>query len=268
MSKRALANQEREQQLERMNKVGRSMLILIATLMSFAALGLTIADQLYKPDTFVIDQLKIKGKFDHLAPEQVEAAVNELAVGNFFSVQLSEIKQRVEKLAWVQNADVRREWPSTLSIEVAEHQPVMRWGKSQWVNSHAEVIELQGEVELGNSILLNGHPRDAQLLLQTALRWKRQLQQKGLQLNTLSLSESHAWRLTLLDSVKDNQFELLLGRDQVEQRLARFEFLFAGEFRQANLKLERVDARYPDGLAVSSTQYESTEELVMQPTGG
>ena len=86
MSKRALANQEREQQIQRMSKAGRSLLILIATLMSFAALCLTVTDQLYRPDTFVIDQLKIKGKFEHLNPEQVESVVNQITVGNFFSV--------------------------------------------------------------------------------------------------------------------------------------------------------------------------------------
>jgi len=268
MNKRALANQEREQQMQRMGKAGRSLLMLIATLMSFTALGLTMADQLYRPDTFVIDQLKIKGKFEQLNPEQVETAVNQLSVGNFFSVQLNDIKQHVEKLAWVQNADVRREWPNTLIINVAEHRPVMRWGDKLWLNSHAEVIDVPDTIEMESPIQLEGHPRDARLMLQTALRWKRQLQQKGLQLAQLRLSESHAWSLTLLDPLKDNQFELLLGRKDVEQRLARFEYLFAGEFRQANLKLERVDARYPDGLAVTGTNYESTDELALQPTEG
>ena len=268
MSKRALANQKREQQMVRMNKAARSTLIMIATLMSFTALGLTLAEQLYRPDTFVINQLKIKGKFEHLNPAQIETVVNKLGVGNFFSVQLSDIKREVEKLAWVQNADVRREWPNTLTIDVAEHRPVMRWGKQRWINSHAEVIQLPDKVELESPIVLNGHARDAKLLLQTALRWKRQLQKAGLHLAELSLSESHAWRLTLQNTAKDNSFELLLGRDEVEQRLARFEFLFAGEFRQANLKLEHVDARYPDGLAVKGTQYENTEELAMQPIGG
>ena len=271
MSKRALANQEREQQMVRMSRLGRSTLLLIATLLSFATLGLLAADQLYRPDTFVIDQLKIKGKFRHLDPQDVELAVSELTVGNFFSVELDSIKRHIEQLQWVQQADVRREWPNTLLINITEHRPAMRWGKQQWINTVGQVITLPKSVSLPDPIVLHGNQRDAQILLLTAVDWKKRLNSLGLELKALSLSESNAWDLTIFDPLRENKFQLYLGREEVEQRLSRFEYLFAGEFRRANLKLERVDARYPDGLAINATEIKQSElegnsELAMQHT--
>ena len=89
--KRALANQNRQAQSQRLSRLARSALVLCATFLSFAAFALLAADQLYRPDTFVIDQLKIKGNFRYLQPQQVEDVVNQQAVGNFFSIELQEI---------------------------------------------------------------------------------------------------------------------------------------------------------------------------------
>jgi len=104
-TQRALANKEREVQVQRLSRFGRASLITLATLLSFAAIGLVAADQLYRPDTFVINQLKIKGKFRYLNPADVEAAIGDQALTNFFSVELDDVKRNVERLPWVQHAD-------------------------------------------------------------------------------------------------------------------------------------------------------------------
>lgn len=261
---RAFANHERQQQAQRMTKFGRSAVLLLATVLSFGTLALLAADQLYRPDTFVIDQLKIKGKLRHLDPVQVEETVKRLQVGNFFSIELMQIKSAIERLQWVQNADVRREWPNTLMIHIDEHRPVMRWGKAQWITSSGQVISLPEELEFDSKVTLHGNEKDAQLILHTAVRWKRQFTGTGLELTAASLSGSHAWTLTLQDKLNQQTFDLLLGRDDVEHRLARFQFLFAGRLKRPDLQLRRVDARYPDGLAVSASTIESDPQLAIR----
>lgn len=250
MSQRALANQERELQMSRLKQSARAMLLLLATVLTVGTAGLLAADQLYRPDAFVIDQLKIKGHFRHLDPSAVEDIVKRHVVGNFFSVQLKEIEQRVEQLAWVQDAEVRREWPNTLLIHIKEQRPVMRWGDQAWVNSQGEVIELPNEGLNSASITLDGHPRDAGLMLEKSLSWKKILAENGLQMLGMTLSESHAYRLELMESGMQDSFELLLGRHEVNSRLTRFLMLYNTELRDGDSYLQRVDARYPDGLAI------------------
>lgn len=247
---RAFANQEREFQAQRAGKIGRAALMSMATLFSFAAFALLAADQLYRPDTFIISELKIKGKFRHLDPATIEAALAEQDLGNFFSIELAAIKAKVEALPWVQSVDVRRAWPNTLELVLTEHRPVMRWGKDKWVSSAGVVVDIPDSLGLKNTITLKGDEQDAATMLQAAVAWKKRLQANGLELKVVELSGSRAWTLQLRYPEHDADFEVLLGREDVGERLARFQYLFAKQFKHVDQKLQRVDARYPDGLAV------------------
>ena len=250
---RALANQEREAQVRRLNRASYRLLMLVATILSFATVTLLAVDQLYRPQAFAIDQLKIKGKFRYMKPSEVEQVVLEQPIGNFFSVSLDEIKRRIETLPWVKHAQVRREWPDALRVNIVEHRPVMRWQKDQWVNASGEVIEVPNvAVNIKRPIVLSGNRSDAALILQQAFLWKKRLSLDGLELHSVNLSESHAWTLGVSHGLSDSKFELLLGRLDAEQRLERFRSLFDKRFSNSNQRLQRVDARYPDGLAINS----------------
>ncbi len=255
---RAFANQEREYQARRFGKFGRSAVMTLATLMSFVALGLLVADHLYRPDTFKIEQLKITGQFRYLKPSDVEAVVVDSASGNFFSLDLDQIKAKAQSLAWVESVDVRREWPETLVLAVQEHRPAMRWGKGKWVTTAGQVIELPESIDAKNVITLNGRESQAKRILMKATHWKAKLQAHGLELRGVSLSDSDAWTLELFDQAQNAQFDLLLGHQDVSERLARFQMLFDKKFRFAERPLKRVDARYPDGLAVAHAKAVST----------
>lgn len=251
-SKRALANQQLAAQQKRMSRFGRSVLVLFATILSFGAFTLLAADQIYRPDKFVIDQLKLKGNFSHINPGQIEDIVNQQTLGNFFSIKLSDIKERVEKLAWVQTADVRREWPNTLLIDIEEQQPVMRWQDDLWVNVQGQIIDLPGQQDIEDQTTLSGNKQHSHLMLQQATIWQQMLVSSGLMLSELALSESKAYVVTLRYSSTTDEFNLLLGRDQVKQRFERFLMLYEHHYKHSDQRLKRVDARYPDGLAISA----------------
>ncbi len=263
---RALANQEREVQVQRLGRAAKTLLLSLATLMTFAAVSLLVTDHLYRPDAFVIDQMKLQGQFQYVAPERVQEVVFEKPLGNFFSIKLNDIKQRVQDMPWVQHADVRRQWPHTLLVRVKEHRPIMRWqtigdkaqGKTnaktveQWVSSSGEIISVDKPLNRFSSALLKGSEHDARELLLQTMKWQKQLAVVGLQVQSVTLSPSQAWSLTLTDLAKDTSFELLLGRQNAEQRMTRFQTLFDSQLKRESQRLIRVDARYPDGLAVEA----------------
>lgn len=276
MSPRALANKERAIQAQRVSKLSRAVLLLLATVLSFGTIALLVADQLYRPESFVIDQLKISGRFRHLEPVQIERIVQQQKLGNFFAVDLASIKHQVESLTWVEHADVRREWPNTLLISVSEHQPIMPWvdnsvegenkKENHWLTSKGVVINFPEAIAVQNNVQLSGNQRDSQLILKQTYRWKKMVAGHGLRLVKVGLSDSHAWQLRL--SYLNNEFDLLLGRDDVEQRLLRFMFLFDSEFKYADQQLTRVDARYPNGLAIKSVAIAKNEEVAMSQGRG
>jgi len=284
VSSRALANQEREVQVQRLGRIAKALLLSLATLMTFAVVLLLIADKLYRPDAFVIDQLKIKGQFQYLVPEEVQQAVFKEKIGNFFSIELNDIKQRIEAMPWVQHADVRREWPHTLSVQVREHRPVMRWHSiskasvgneklteevvEQWVSTSGEIISLESPLNKVSPIDLRGTDHEARELLLNAMKWQKRLALSGIRVLEVSLSASQAWNLTL--AINEKQFELLLGREHGDERLDRFQTLFDTQLKQAPKQLVRVDARYPDGVAVKAIdiKVEEPEEAPGDVSGG
>jgi len=251
---RAFANQEREYQARRLGKFGRAAMMACASILSFVAVSLLVADHLYRPDTFKIDRLKITGQLRYVDPGTIESAVLDKVSGNFFSLDLTSIKADAEKLAWVERVDVRREWPGTLVLSVQEHRPAMRWGKDKWVSTTGVVIELPESIAADGAVELNGNVSQAKRILLQATRWKKELMDQGLQLRGVALSESEAWTLKLYYQGYNAEFDLLLGHEKVNERLRRFELLFNRQFKFSDRPLERVDARYPDGLAIQQAK--------------
>ena len=256
MSRRALEQQHKQANDQRLKRLARGGLLVTALLLSFSALTLFVVDQVLRPDLFVIDQLKIKGRFAHLKPQQIERVVLQHQTGNFFSLNLSEIKRRVEAMRWVDKADVRREWPDTLTVRVVEHRPVMQLNDNAWVNIRGQVVDLPEYQTQKPVIKLNGQSENAKSMMVNALEWAKRLESHNLLLREVTLSRTGAWNLRLryhddTDSTPD-EFELLLGSTDVEQRLSRFEQLFDRRFRFSKERLIRADARYPDGIAVKT----------------
>ena len=255
-NKRAFASREKKKRYVRFARFQRTTILLLATCLSFIAVCLLLADQLFRPDLFTIDELKIKGTFHHLKPQQVEKVVSNKARGNFFAINLHEIGREVEKLQWVQAVDIRREWPDTLLIDVIEHKPIMRWGMNEWVTTKGNVVDL-GEGEfVQQPILLHGDEKDALLILKQVVRWSNILNTLDMVIKEASLSSTHAWKLKLYKKQGDNQHttELLLGRQDVEQRFASFLEIYKSNFQFMDIGLQKVDARYPNGLAVTQIQ--------------
>ena len=48
--------------------------------------------------------------------------------GNFFTVDLNEVRIAFEAVPWVREASVRREWPDRLIVSLEEYQPLGIWG--------------------------------------------------------------------------------------------------------------------------------------------
>ncbi len=264
--KRALEHQEHAYMISRAKKFGRGLLLMLATVLSFAALGLLMTDRLFQPERFEIKQLKISGKFIYTSPEQIEAQVKKQELANFFAVDLNAIRAKVQALPWVARAEVRRHWPDTLSIQISEHRPVMQWQDNKqksndhhlWVSTHGEVIEVPDRLTR-QSIKLVGNRANALSLMQMAVRWRRELSIYDLELLELSQSETQSLSVRMRLGEQGESFDLLLGTREVEARLARFQYLFDKQFRFSDFQLERVDARYPNGLAVQHTRRTESE---------
>lgn len=180
-------------------------------------------------------------------PQRVEAAEVLLVVrnevrGNFFTVDIERLRRSLEKLPWVRNVSIRREFPDGLAVRLEEHQALARWNNVALVNQQGEVFVAASVQMLPGFI---GQEGTAAEVTQQYAQFTQQLATLDLQVTKLALSPRHAWQLRL-----SNGMVLELGREEMQQRLARFVEVYPYSLVAMQDKVKYVDLRYRNGFAV------------------
>lgn len=197
------------------------------------------------------------GSLRHVNAPSVRAnAISKLS-GNFFTLDLDAARQAFESVPWVRRASVRREWPSGLSVQVEEHEPLGTWGSPETgrlINTYGELfVANTAEAEEDAQLLaLDGPPGshgDVVEKLQIMREWFRPLKAEPL---AVTLSGRYAWRARL-----SNGMVVELGREQtdldraaMDERVKRFVIAWPQVTEQWGKRIEYADLRYPNGFAI------------------
>jgi cell division protein FtsQ len=182
---------------------------------------------------------------------QLEYAARSSLRGNFFTMDLDEIRGAFEKLPWVRRAEVRRRWPSAVELRLEEHQAVAYWtvtdsGETRLVNRQGEIFTASSNAPMPSFSGPEGMSRD---VLGRYDRFAEAVAPLGRRLVGVGLSPRLAWQLKL-----DDGMVVELGRDQaqpsLDDRLARFVGAFPKAVETLDLKVAVADLRYPGGFAL------------------
>lgn len=218
---------------------------------AFAVLCGVIYYMVHLPGWFPVRSIRLDE-----APQRIVAA-NVLAVarnemrGNFFTVDIERLRHTLEKLPWVRSVNIRREFPDRLAVRLEEHQALARWNNSALVNIQGEVFGGESEQALPGFI---GQLSDSSEIAKRHVQFSRLLAGLNLQVSQLALSQRHAWQLRL-----SNGLVLELGREEMQQRLARFVAAYPyslaiqkveGRGQRTEGAVACVDLRYRNGFAV------------------
>ena len=96
--------------------------ITIIMLMLIMA-GWRLAERNFE-DIVPIENVEIEGAFENLPLSDVRRTVTDVLDGGYFTVDLSAIRNALLDLPWVEDASIRRQWPSGLYIKVIEKSAV------------------------------------------------------------------------------------------------------------------------------------------------
>lgn len=167
--------------------------------------------------------------------------VHEQLRGNFFTVDLEQVRLAFETVPWVRKVSVRRQFPWQLEVTLEEHEAVAHWNGSELVNSYGEVFTAQSEQSLPS---YNGPLDSAPQVMEMYARWSRQLAPLKQSITQIGLSPRFAWQLRL-----SNGMVLELGRAQMDERLARFVAVYPYSLARLPRNVNHVDLRYRNGFA-------------------
>ncbi len=259
MSRRALAELEYQAKRAKWRWFRHSSVMIVGSLLTVTALLAVAADRLFRPTAFHIENIAIEGEFKRVDPDRLREAVVEHARGNFFAVDLHQIENAVRQVDWVRRATVRRTWPRGIRVRVEEQRPVARWGENAWLNEAGRPIRFAGVGDGPPGIVLNGPDEAGPLVLKRYREWAPLLQPIGLEVMRVDVSPRFAWTITVRPNGRDPAFELVLGTQSMDLRLARFIRSFPTSLTPDVARIRRVDLRYTNGFAVSWRPQTRTE---------
>jgi cell division protein FtsQ len=192
-----------------------------------------------------ISSVRVDGPFERVSAVQIEAAVTPYLEDGFLATNLGDLRRIIVRLPWVQDATVRRSWPSTVSIRIVEEQAAACWGDSGLLNVYGELFVTDATHIPAELPQLSGPPGTE---LQVARRFfdiNSRLEQRGLNAVGLTVDERRSWTLKL-----SNGMEVRFGSVAMESRTARFFQALDQVLTPLADKVDYVDMRYTNGFAI------------------
>lgn len=222
---------------------------------------------------FLLRTIKVEGELKQVQRADVVNALQGQLTGTFFSMDIEAVRSLFESIPWVRRAEVRRLWPDRLEVRMEEHVALARWGQPEdgrLVNTFGEVFKAalpdmapagEGKTDLPQ---FSGPAGSAADVTRSYALFRDMLAPIGLQPRAVMLSPRYSWQLRL-----SNGMTAQLGRssdkERVADRLARFVSVYPQTLAPLSRRLDYVDLRYANGLALRVPGLSETGKPVAAP---
>ncbi|MBT8446679.1 MAG: cell division protein FtsQ/DivIB, partial [Gammaproteobacteria bacterium] len=223
-------------------------LVALAALLGFVilALAVLVGVRSVTAGTAPIREVSIAGEFQHLQPAELEGTIAAEVQKGFFGLDVGQLRRELRQHAWIDDLTVTRIWPDRLKIVVREQVPVAYWGDAALLNRFGEVFKPEGIDTAMEYVRLRGPEGTERQLLERYRQWSLKFAAAGLRIAAVALSDRRAWTLRTAGGV-----EVVLGRTDIEHRVARLLQAYPGQLEEAGQTVQRVDLRYTNGMAVT-----------------
>src|SRR5699024_9644030 len=225
-------------------------------LMVLAVMVLAIWGLLSMPswlNHFPLETVGVDGVKDQRRQGEVQASISDLVVDkNYFNLPLAEMHERLETLGWVASVNVRKHWPDTVKITIAERQPVAVWNDEKLVSSEGKAFEGVDKFDLRTLPHFYGPQGRLDEVFAYYQQMKAELGVASLSIRKMEMDARLTARLTLNDDI-----QLVVDRHQYEHKLTRFVDVYKRQLSKEPQEFESSYLRYADGMAIKWSQAEN-----------
>lgn len=236
------------------------MLLAVAVVVSLAW-GLAWLARL---PAFALQAITVEGEVTRNNALTLRTNVVPKLSGNFFTIDLHQVREAFEAVPWIRVVIVHREFPNRLRVRLLEQQPAALWGdegSSQLVNQQGEVFEANlGEVESDALPRLKGPQSESLKVLEMYRQLRAVTTAFDLDIEMLELSPGGSWRL-----LSQLGATIELGQGQIQDiRPALQQFLrtlpqVTARYGRTPKSLAAADLRHKDGYALRLHGVSTTE---------
>lgn len=207
---------------------------------------------------FTLKAIRIEGAeapLRHVSASTVRSTALPRIRGNFFTANLDAVRGAFEAVPWVRKASVRREWPNRLVVTLEEHVPLGTWGEEGHLLSVrgdvfvANLAEAEEDGDLPEFAGPEGSEKEVVARFGELREWFAPV---NLAPDAVQLSGRYAWSVKL-----NNGMKVELGREQskttLKDRVARLVSVYPQLVARLQDRIESVDLRYPNGMALKAS---------------
>ena len=239
-----------------------AVLRIVAWLFAVALVALPVVAVLngwVGAERWPLSRLRVSGEFKRIAPEQLRAVVLPYAKAGFFAVKLRDAQDAIERLPWVESAQVRKSWPDVLEVRVVEHQPFARWGADRMLSEQGRLFPIPPRLKDLQLPQLDGPDSKTAEVVALYNESRALFAPAGLDVERLALDARGSWSLSLSNGV-----QVVVGRDDARARLQRFARVLP-QLTDPAQPIERADLRYTNGFTVERSQSTSAPKAPRHP---
>ena len=216
------------------------LFLLTAAGVAWVGFGLVTSDR------WPIRWLELHGEFQRVSAEQLRASLSPGMDAHFFTVDLAALREAAAANAWVSSVKVEKQWPDTVSVTVTEYEPVAHWNRGELVGRDGRAFSVPEADEIQGLPWLEGPAERLDDVLAAWVALNEQMQPLGLEVRRLAIDERGSWSLQL-----NNGTRVYLGRDSMEERLARLLGSWDALMERQDVPPRDIDLRYTNGFAVA-----------------
>lgn len=153
---------------EPLNKFNLKWLVIPSLLILFLSISYNVftnngKTKIYNLSNLVshleVQNVKINGAA-HTKGSEVIEIIGLSSNESMWSLDISEVVNRINELPWVKKSDIKKIYPSTLEINIYEHNPIAIWffdGKKYLVDGESNIIEKLNPADFNNLKVVAGH---------------------------------------------------------------------------------------------------------------
>ena len=216
--------------------------MLVALTVGLYELGERLAPYADRP----IAKVSVRGELTYVDRQAVQARMAPFVEASFFKVDLDALRHDLEQMPWIAHVEARRIWPDEVMVRLDEQLPIARWGDESLLNNNGQAFAPDDLTQYEHLPQLHGPKRAQQRVMQQYQMLSQMLRPLGFSIARLELRERGSWFVTTKQGV-----ELLLGRDQIIEKMRRFTAIYQQALVQESDRIARIDLRYANGLAVA-----------------
>ena len=256
------------------NAMNRLATIFVA-LAVLALVGAALSRLAHQPK-FQLKRVEIRGDLRHVTAASVRTALAGRLRGSYFTIRLDDARRLFETVPWVAEASVRRVWPDRLMVTLTEHRALGVWGDGRLLSDRGEIfVANPDEAEIDGQLPeFSGPVSAAKDAARRYYELSAQFAPLSLHIAAIDISDRKAWSLRLAPDQREDvkassDLRVELGRDRaaipLAERVAMLVAAYPSVVAQLGAAPARIDARYANGLAASSSAKALKSDRTVRP---